>query len=44
MREGQDPVACKVADDKNLQNHGEVKQDDCSYLIGGRSELLGERF
>lgn len=44
MKEGQNPVACKAADHKGLQNHGEVKQGDCSYLIRGRSKLLGERF
>jgi len=44
MREVRDSVACKIADNKVLQNHGEVKQGDCSYSVGGRSELLCERF
>lgn len=44
MREGQDPVTCKVAGDKGLQNHGELKQGDYSYLLGGRSELWAKDF
>lgn len=42
--ESQDSVSCKRDDDEGLQNHREIEQGDCSYLMWGWNELLGESF